>query len=85
MKKILLPLLLFTSVFAYSQVFNNEWINYNSTYYKFKANLLLHPWELETLPRNNFNCGETGNRFPFTQRFKRGLWVAVIILNSGER
>ncbi len=37
MKKFLLPILLFTSALAYSQAFNNEWINYNRTYYKFKV------------------------------------------------
>ncbi|MDZ4794884.1 MAG: C25 family cysteine peptidase [Bacteroidota bacterium] len=37
MKKLLLPLLLFTGLLAQSQAFNNEWINYNQTYYKFKV------------------------------------------------
>ncbi len=37
MKKFLLPILLFTSLLAQSQVYNNEWINYNRTYYKFKV------------------------------------------------
>ena len=37
MKNFLLPLLLFTGLFAHSQVYNNEWINYNQTYYKFKV------------------------------------------------
>lgn len=37
MKKLLLPLILFTCLLAQSQVFNNEWINYNQTYYKFKV------------------------------------------------
>jgi len=36
MKKILLPLLLCTGLLAQSQDYNNEWINYNLTYYKFK-------------------------------------------------
>lgn len=36
MKKILLPFLLLSGLFANSQAFNNEWINYNRTYYKFK-------------------------------------------------
>jgi hypothetical protein len=36
MKKFLLSLFLFTALLAQSQIYNNEWINYNSTYYKFK-------------------------------------------------
>ena len=36
MKKFLLPLLLCTGLLAQSQDYNNEWINYNLTYYKFK-------------------------------------------------
>jgi hypothetical protein len=37
MKKFLLPLLIFTGLFANAQVYNNEWINYSRTYYKFKV------------------------------------------------
>ncbi|MBK9937279.1 MAG: hypothetical protein IPP02_02600 [Chitinophagaceae bacterium] len=37
MKKFLLPLLFFVSLLAQSQVYNNEWINYSRTYYKFKV------------------------------------------------
>ena len=37
MKKLLLPLLLFAGLLAQSQVYNNEWINYSRTYYKFKV------------------------------------------------
>lgn len=43
MKKLLLPLLLFTGLstgfceLAQSQAYNNEWINYSRTYYKFKV------------------------------------------------
>ncbi len=37
MKKILLALLILTAFTAKSQEFNNEWINYNQTYYKFKV------------------------------------------------
>lgn len=37
MKKFLLPLLLFISMLAQSQAYNNEWINYTRTYYKFKV------------------------------------------------
>ncbi len=37
MKKLLLPLLLAFSFFANAQTYNNEWINYSRTYYKFKV------------------------------------------------
>jgi hypothetical protein len=37
MKKFLLPLLILSGLFANSQTNNNEWINYSSTYYKFKV------------------------------------------------
>ncbi|NOT51630.1 MAG: hypothetical protein HOP10_10165 [Chitinophagaceae bacterium] len=37
MKKFLLPLLLLSGFFASAQVYNNEWINYSRTYYKFKV------------------------------------------------
>ncbi len=37
MKKFLLPLLLFVSLLAQSQAYDNEWINYSRTYYKFKV------------------------------------------------
>lgn len=36
MKRILLPLLTMLSIYAGAQAFNNEWIDYNKTYYKFK-------------------------------------------------
>ncbi|MBI5858462.1 MAG: hypothetical protein HZB42_12530 [Sphingobacteriales bacterium] len=37
MKKILLPLLLFSGLMTGAQAYNNEWINYSRTYYKFKV------------------------------------------------
>jgi Peptidase family C25 len=37
MKKLLLPLLLAFGFFANAQTYNNEWINYSRTYYKFKV------------------------------------------------
>src|SRR5688572_29678978 len=36
MKRILLLLVLLWSLCAEAQLFNNEWIDYNKTYYKFK-------------------------------------------------
>ncbi len=37
MKRILLMLLLALGFYAEAQVYNNEWIDYNKTYYKFKV------------------------------------------------
>ena len=37
MKKLLLGLLLITGFIAKAQVYNNEWIDYSKTYYKFKV------------------------------------------------
>ncbi|HEY6957161.1 MAG TPA: hypothetical protein VI385_18035, partial [Flavisolibacter sp.] len=37
MKKLLLGLLLMTGFIAKAQVYNNEWIDYSKTYYKFKV------------------------------------------------
>src|SRR4030095_5154721 len=37
MKRFLLSLLIFLTLAAQSQVYNNEWIDYNKTYYKFNV------------------------------------------------
>ena len=37
MKRILLSLLVCTCLFTEAQVYNNEWIDYSKTYYKFKV------------------------------------------------
>ena len=37
MKKFLLLSLIFASLIVHSQTFNNEWINYSRTYYKFQV------------------------------------------------
>ena len=43
MKRILLIVLLLSTVGAFAQPYNNEWIDYNKTYYKFKvANTAIH-------------------------------------------
>ncbi len=38
MKKLLTLLLLLYAVCSYAQTYNNEWIDYSKTYYKFKSN-----------------------------------------------
>ncbi|MBM3415826.1 MAG: hypothetical protein FJY20_05115 [Bacteroidetes bacterium] len=45
MKRILLPFLLFTGLFAGAQPYNynNEWIDYSKTYYKFKLPAAISP------------------------------------------
>ena len=37
MKKIVLGFLLMTGFIAKAQVYNNEWVDYSKTYYKFKV------------------------------------------------
>ena len=75
MKRILLCIIdLLLGFLRKAQVYNNEWIDYNKTYYKFKvgatglvpyysANTCFNrTWEL--LLQNNFNFGETGKQIP---------------------
>ncbi|HEY6978328.1 MAG TPA: C25 family cysteine peptidase [Chitinophagaceae bacterium] len=73
MRKILLIwLLLFTALCVQSQAFNNEWIDYNKTYYKFKVgrtglyrisqNTL--PAELKNLPAEQFQLWRNGAEIP---------------------
>ena len=60
-----------------AQVYNNEWIDYNKTYYKFKigttglyritqATLIQLAWEM--LQQRPFSYGETGNRFHYIRQ-----------------
>ncbi|MEO5594748.1 MAG: hypothetical protein ABIR15_17255, partial [Chitinophagaceae bacterium] len=37
MKKLFTLLLLLYGTYSYAQVYNNEWIDYSKTYYKFKS------------------------------------------------
>ena len=94
MKKFLLPLLLFISLLAQSQAYNNEWINYSRTYYKFKVGATgLYRISQPTLasigigstPAEQFQLWRNGHKCRFILLYKQGQWVAVIILNFGAK
>ena len=94
MKKIILLLFLFTGLLAQSQVYNNEWINYSRTYYKFKIGATalfritqptLHLLVWEVHQQNNFNSGEMDNRYLYIHLFKQVQWAPQIILSFGEK
>ena len=73
MKKFLLPLLLLTGLWAKSQTYNNEWINYSRTYHKFKIAVtglyrinqpLLASIGLGSTPAEQFQLWKNGQQIP---------------------
>ena len=69
MKRILSFLLLSLGLYAQAQVYNNEWIDYNKTYYKFKigatrlyriSQSALASIGLDTVPAENFQLWRNG-------------------------
>lgn len=80
MKKFLLPLLLLAGFVAQSQVYNNEWINYSRTYYKFKvgANGLYRisqsalPVVLGSVPAEQFQLWRNGQQIPLYTSVQTG-------------
>ncbi|HEY2720310.1 MAG TPA: C25 family cysteine peptidase, partial [Chitinophagaceae bacterium] len=73
MKRILLPLLLFTGFFIQAQVYNNEWIDYSKTYYKFRigsnglfriSQATLNSIGLGSTPAENFQLWRNGQEIP---------------------
>src|SRR5215217_4699461 len=73
MKKLLLGLLLITSFIAKAQVYNNEWIDYSKTYYKFKVGRtglyripqsLLFSAGLSSTPAEHFQLWRNGKQVP---------------------
>lgn len=73
MKKILFGLLLACSFMAKAQVYNNEWIDYSKTYYKFKVGRdgvyripfsLLNSVGLGTTPAEHFQLWRNGTQVP---------------------
>src|SRR6476661_8013160 len=73
MKKLLLGLLLIGSFLAKAQVFNNEWIDYSKTYYKFKVGKtgvfrigqpVLAAAGLGSTPSENFQLWRNGAQVP---------------------
>jgi len=73
MKRILLLLLVCTGLLAKAQVYNNEWIDYSKTYYKFKvgstglyriSQAILDSFGLEATPAENFQLWRNGVEIP---------------------
>ncbi|MES1220606.1 MAG: hypothetical protein ABUT20_34205, partial [Bacteroidota bacterium] len=82
MKRFLLPLLIFASLAAHSQAYNNEWINYNNTYYKFKIGATgLYRINQSTLvslgigntPAEQFQLWRNGQQVPLYTTVQTGL------------
>src|ERR1700757_1716637 len=73
MKRIILLLLICTGFLAKAQVYNNEWIDYNKTYYKFKIGptglyripqALISSIGLGSVPAENFQLWRNGQEIP---------------------
>jgi hypothetical protein len=73
MKRILLSLLLVTGLFTEAQVYNNEWLDYSKTYYKFKvgstglyriSQAALSSIGLGSAPAENFQLWRNGKEIP---------------------
>ena len=84
MKRIILLLLIFTNLYAQSQVYNNEWINYSQTYYKFKiranttslhhiAQPVLAANGLGNVPAEQFQLWRDGQQVPIYTSVQTGL------------
>jgi Peptidase family C25/FlgD Ig-like domain len=85
MKKILLPFLLFISIIVQSQAYNNEWIDYNKTYYKFKVGATgLYRINKDTLlalgigntPAEQFQLWRNGEQVPLYTTAQTGVMGA---------
>ncbi|MBK5271099.1 MAG: hypothetical protein JJE22_08810, partial [Bacteroidia bacterium] len=81
MKRFLLPLLIFASLTAQSQPYNNEWINYNNTYYKFKIGVTglyrinqstLITLGLGSTPAEQFQLWRNGQQVPLYTTVQTG-------------
>lgn len=82
MKKILLICLLFTSLLAKAQPFNNEWIDYSKTYYKFKIGATglyritqptLTALNLQNIPAEQFQLWRNGQQVPLYTTVQTGV------------
>ena len=94
MKRVLLFLLIAFSLAAQAQVYNNEWIDYNKTYYKFKvgttgafriSQAALSSIGLGSTPAEQFQLCVMGRKSQFLQLLLLVRWAEVIILSSGEK
>jgi len=82
MKKILLPLLVCFGFIAKAQVYNNEWINYSQTYYKFRVGITglyrisqstLNSIGIGNTPAENFQLWRNGQEIPLYTSVPAGL------------
>ncbi len=72
MRKLITILLVFFSTFALAQQYNNEWIDYNKTYYKFKVGATglyrigqsVLPADINATPVQNFQLWRNGKQVP---------------------
>lgn len=85
MKRFFSFLLLSLGLYAQAQVYNNEWIDYNKTYYKFKIGatglyrinqpaLASIGWE--TIPAENFQLWRNGKEIPLYTSLQTGVMGA---------
>ncbi len=82
MKRILLPFLVFATLLARGQSFNNEWIDYTKTYYKFKiaatglyriAQPVLASAGLGSVPAEQFQLWRNGQQIPIYTTIQTGI------------
>ena len=82
MKRILLLLLIAFSLSAGAQVYNNEWIDYSKTYYKFKlattglyriSQASLASSGLENTNADHFQLWRNGKQIPIYTSVQNGL------------
>src|SRR5436190_11184435 len=85
MKRILLILFILSGVLVKAQNFNNEWIDYNKTYYKFKVGATglyrinqsaLASWGLGTVQAQHFQLWRNGQEVPIYTSIQTGLFGA---------
>ena len=85
MKRILLFLLILAGLTAKAQVFNNEWIDYNKTYYKFKVGAtglyrisqpMLSSIGLGSTPAEHFQLWRNGVEVPLYTSVQTGSFGA---------
>ncbi len=85
MKKILFALLLTCGLMAQAQVYNNEWIDYSKTYYKFKVGRtglyripqsVLSSAGLGTVSAEHFQLWRNGKQIPLYTSLQTGIFGA---------
>jgi len=81
MKKIILSLFVFASGYCYSQTYNNEWIDYSKTYYKFKVGVtglyrinqpVLASLGIGSIPSEQFQLWRNGVEIPIYTSVQTG-------------